>query len=59
MNMFRKFLIKMVLPKTEKGEWQICRMYGSPHYQGIIIGKCDELWSAVFNATNWLKQNKQ
>jgi len=54
----RKLLIRLILPKTEKGEWQVCVVYGEPHYQGIVCGRCDELWSAVFNATNWVEAQK-
>ena len=51
----RKFLIKLIMPRTAKGEWQVCLLYTN---QGVVCGRCDELWSAVFNATNWVERQQ-
>lgn len=56
MTKIRKFLIRLILPKTQKGEWQVCL---ARRDMGVVCGRCDELWSAVFNATNWVRSHAE
>ena len=45
----RRFLIKLILPKAIKGEWQVRLVCTN---QTILCGRGDDMWSAVFNAAN-------